>query len=101
MQKLNFMQKVLLNNYWMPIAQSEDEWDEIVWRESRKTGARSGVSWKHAINEALETNREAYTQMREKNIQMGKKMQEIVDQEEALAAEERQKARMKKAERVP
>jgi hypothetical protein len=92
----NFEQRVLLNNYWMPLAKQEDHWDNLLRENTSLETGRSGVLWKDAIQEANSLNRATYDRMNASENAAMKKMQQIVDQERILAAKERED-RLKKA----
>lgn len=85
---VNFEEKVLLDNYWLPLAKQEDHWDSLL-RHSTPL-EESGVLWKHAVKEAQHLNRTTYDSMMAKEHAAMRKMQEIVDQEKILAAQERE-----------
>jgi len=104
-----FDQMVLLDNYWLPIAQAEDDWDDLVIAEcgtgavldegakgikdSKKAGEWErelwdGVLWVEEIEKAKATNKKAYVDDMAHGREMAKKMIKIIDQEMVLAKKE-------------
>lgn len=87
-----FDQKMLLVNWWLPIARHEDEWDRLVNNEARRSidGHENGVRWADAIELSEQLNTIAYEDDQQKDKVKIKRMQEIVDQEMELALKEGQ-----------
>jgi hypothetical protein len=91
--KINlFHMKVMLGNWWFPMAQQEDEWDAIVsMRAGRNVdGNDKGVQWVDAIRLSERENQDAYERDQAKDKEITRKMQRIVDLETKLALEEGQ-----------
>ncbi|OCK77871.1 hypothetical protein K432DRAFT_445032 [Lepidopterella palustris CBS 459.81] len=95
-----FQQVVMLKNYWMPLAKYEEEWDDIVRRELRLGPSSSGVTWTSAVEDAMKDNALLVRQRRAKDIEMARKMQDIVDQETELARLEDEKRDAEKKKRI-
>jgi hypothetical protein len=96
-QRLNtrinkFHLKVMLANWWMPMAKQEDEWDALVDMHAGRSvdGEEGGVKWVDAIGLSERENREAYERYQAKERETTKKMQRIVDLEMELALKEGQ-----------
>ncbi|EAT85796.1 hypothetical protein HBH56_033060 [Parastagonospora nodorum] len=91
--KMNlFNVKVTLGNWWLPMAQQEDEWDALVnTRAGRKLDAEEEkVQWVDAIKMSERENQAAYEKDLAKDRAYIRKMQRIVDLETKLALEEGQ-----------
>lgn len=94
----------ILANYYMPLAEAEDIWDGIVertlvnedvvadWRPRTWTGGgeawRSEDAWTWTYREGLRDVRGRLWRTRAQALDMGRRMQEVVEREEALAEEE-------------
>lgn len=98
MQKI-FDQKILLANYWLPLAEQEDDWDDLVRMECGSVATEEKgnsceetypVFWVDAIEHAQANNTQRYREALQKDKQIAMKMQEIVDAETKLALEEGQ-----------
>jgi hypothetical protein len=78
-QKL-FDMKVMLANWWLPMAKQEDQWDAWVNKQARRRvdGDDDGVKWIDAVR------------LSEREYQTIRKMQRIVDLETELALKEGQ-----------
>jgi hypothetical protein len=83
-----FDEKTLLNNWWLPMCQQEDEWDMLV-NAQLGTGEDS-VRWIDAVRRAEQENHGAYERDMRKDRDLARKMQRIVDQETKLALAEGQ-----------
>jgi hypothetical protein len=109
-QKLNrrierFHRRVLLTNYWLPIGQEEDKWDDILRKEcgfnddyERDIGRQPGhhghdnggvpqrsVKWTDIIRQAIKENEATYAEDLKTDRVIAKKMLDIVDEETRLA----------------
>jgi hypothetical protein len=85
-----FHARIELQNYWLPLAQQEDEWDELVAAEGEKgmeQGAEEG-RWVDVVLKAREENVEVYEEWSRRDRGIVKKMQGIVDRETALVLKE-------------
>ncbi|KAH7414355.1 hypothetical protein DE146DRAFT_32587 [Phaeosphaeria sp. MPI-PUGE-AT-0046c] len=92
-KKMNvFNTKVMLNNWWLPMAKQEDEWDALVRGRTGKIidGDDDRVRWVDAIWLSEQANQEAYTRDLAYDKDMTRKMQRIVDLETAMALKEGQ-----------
>jgi hypothetical protein len=96
-QRLNtrintFHLKVMLANWWMPMAQQEDEWDALVEMHAGRGGdsEEGGVEWVDAISLSEKENKEMYERYQLKERDTTRKMQRIVDSEMQLALKEGQ-----------
>jgi hypothetical protein len=84
--------KVMLANWWMPVAKQEDDWDAMVnmYAYRRVDGDEDGVKWVDAISLSERENKDAYDRDQTKERETTKKMQMIVDLETSLALKEGQ-----------
>lgn len=83
-----FDARVLLFNWWLPMCENEDKWDELI--SARFNRREDNVSWTESVNTALRLNQNAYTKDVAKDRSLIRKMQQIVDQETKLALQEGQ-----------
>ncbi len=83
-----FHRRVELQNYWLPMAKQEDEWDELIAAQLWKR--EDTVRWTDAVHEAERKNSELYEKELAKDLRIAKNMQRIVDEETKLALEEGQ-----------
>lgn len=84
-----FDQKVLFVNYWLPIARQEDEWDDILERESgTQVTNKDERSWVSEMHFAIGENARVYEKRIAAGKEIARKMQNIVDQETTLALQE-------------
>lgn len=81
-----FHQRVELQNYWLPLAKQEDEWDVLMAAQLRKR--EDEVHWTDVMYEAEWQNGAVYEEELAKDRAIIKKMQDIVDEETRLALEE-------------
>lgn len=75
-------------NWWMPLCQQEDEWDELMTRQLMHREDR--VKWVDAVQLSEQENLQAYEKDLEKDRVVIRKMQRIVDLETELALKEGQ-----------
>jgi hypothetical protein len=86
-----FHKKVMLANWWLPMAQQEDEWDALVnMRAGRNVDGFDGVKWVDAVKMNERLNQEAYEKDQARDREIIRKMQRIVDLETEMALEEGQ-----------
>ncbi|KZM28442.1 uncharacterized protein EKO05_0001595 [Ascochyta rabiei] len=83
-----FHRKVELDNYWLPLARQEDEWDvlmmaQLMFKEDK-------VKWTDAVHEAVRQNLALYEGELAQDREIIHKMQRIVDEETELALKEGQ-----------
>ncbi|KAJ4311908.1 hypothetical protein N0V94_007711 [Neodidymelliopsis sp. IMI 364377] len=83
-----FHRKVLLENYWMPLARQEDEWDNLMTAQLKLREDR--IKWTDAVFEAERHNQALYEEDVARDKEIVRKMQAIVDQETKLALKEGQ-----------
>lgn len=93
-----FHARIELQNYWLPLAQQEDEWDALVAREAGKgmgLGDTDGLrvvaaegKWVDVVLRAREENVDVYEEWLRRDRGIIKRMQGIVDQETALVLKE-------------
>jgi hypothetical protein len=91
--KINlFHMKVMLANWWLPMAKQEDEWDALVNMQARRRvdGDEDGVKWVDAVTLSERENKDAYEHDQSKEREITRKMQRIVDLETELALKEGQ-----------
>jgi hypothetical protein len=90
-QKL-FDMKVMLANWWLPMAKQEDQWDAWVNKQARRRvdGDDDGVKWIDAVRLSEREYQEAYENDQAKERETIRKMQRIVDIETELALKEGQ-----------
>ncbi|KAF2199875.1 hypothetical protein GQ43DRAFT_419289 [Delitschia confertaspora ATCC 74209] len=85
----NFVERTLLGNYWMPLAIQEDQWDDILDRNTELSHIeREGGSWQAVVHDAFTNNRIVFEKMVADNISIAKRMQDLIDQEKILAGQE-------------
>ena len=91
--------KVLLTNYWVPIARHEDVWDSILEQdhgigsgdeEANATKGKRESNWVDVMNNAHRENMKLYETDLATDRALARKMQTIVDKETALALKEGQ-----------
>lgn len=80
--------RIFLLNWWMPLCQQEDEWDELMTRQLMHREDR--VKWVDAVQLSEQENLQAYERDLEKDRVAIRKMQRIVDLETELALKEGQ-----------
>ncbi|KAF2030116.1 hypothetical protein EK21DRAFT_66280 [Setomelanomma holmii] len=87
-----FDMKVMLANWWLPMAQREDEWDTWINMRAKRLidGDDGGVKWVDAVRFSERENQEAYERDQVKERATTRKMQRIVDLETELALNEGQ-----------
>ncbi|CAO2650747.1 Nn.00g020390.m01.CDS01 [Neocucurbitaria sp. VM-36] len=83
-----FDMMIFLANWWMPLCRQEDEWDERMNRQLMRR--EDGPKWVDAIQLSERENQEAYDRGLEKDREISRKMQRIVDMETELALKEGQ-----------
>ncbi|KAJ4989982.1 DNA repair protein [Stagonosporopsis vannaccii] len=81
-----FHQRIELQNYWIPLAKQEDEWDMLMAVQLRKR--EDEVNWTDVMFEAERRNGAAYEEELARDREMIKRMQGIVDEETRLALKE-------------
>jgi len=87
-----FDKKVMLLNYWLPMARQEDEWDALV---NNRAGRRmddfdNGAKWSDAVMLSARENHDAHEKDQAKDRYLITRMQRIVDLETELALKEGQ-----------
>jgi hypothetical protein len=87
-----FDRRTLLTHYWLPIATSEDEWDELLEDELglEEDGEQR---WVDPFNDSLADNAAVYDAQLKKTAQIARRMLKIVDLETELALKEGQRIR--------
>jgi hypothetical protein len=87
-----FDKKVMIGNWWLPMAKQEDDWDEMVdiGAGRRMDGPDNGVMWVDAVRLSERENQDDYERDQAKDRRLVTKMQRIVDVETKLALEEGQ-----------
>lgn len=81
-----FHRRVELQNYWIPLAQQEDEWDESV---SLQLGRfEGGTKWADAMHQAERLNAAEYDAEMRADAAIIRKMQRIVDAETEMVLKE-------------
>ena len=91
-----FHARIELQNYWLPLAQQEDEWDALVAREAGEgRGLGDGLRvvaeesrWVDEVLLAREENVEVHEEWIRRDRGLVRKMQGIVDRETELALKE-------------
>lgn len=83
-----FHRKVELQNYWLPLAKQEDEWDSLINAQLKRREDR--INWTDAMYEAERLNVATTENEVRKDQEIIKKMQDIVDEETSLALKEGQ-----------
>ncbi|OAL50431.1 hypothetical protein IQ07DRAFT_566371 [Pyrenochaeta sp. DS3sAY3a] len=81
-----FDTKVFLNNWWKPMCQSEDAWDDLL--RAQLNEGEEEEKWVDAIHLSLSQNKDAYQQEINRDKWLTKRMQYIVDKETELALKE-------------
>lgn len=81
-----FHRRVELQNYWLPLAQQEDEWDELVLPQLRRR--EDGTKWADAMHEAERQNGTEYEAELAADAALIRKMQHIVDAETKMVLKE-------------
>lgn len=93
-RQTSFDRRILIGNYWMPLARQEDEWDEILRTslgiDDGKGNAKE-TKWVDVLIQADFENARQYDRALARDREIAKKMLRIVDQETALALAEGQK----------
>ena len=85
-----FHARIELQNYWLPLAQQEDEWDALLSREAGD-GVRAVAEesrWVDEVLQAREENVEVYEEWLRRDRGLVRRMQAIVDRETALVLKE-------------
>ncbi|KAF2272576.1 uncharacterized protein EI97DRAFT_344271, partial [Westerdykella ornata] len=92
-RNLLFDRKVLISNYWIPIATQEDKWDEILQQELgfRDDPEAEEDTWVGVFEQAYNDNTKQHEMHLKKDKAIAQKMLEIVDKETELALKEGQK----------
>jgi hypothetical protein len=87
-----FHMKVMLGNWWLPMARQEDEWDALVNKRAGRNidGREDDVKWVHAITISERLNQEVHERSQAREKATTRKMQKIVDLETRLALQEGQ-----------
>ncbi|KAH8727495.1 hypothetical protein GQ44DRAFT_677226 [Phaeosphaeriaceae sp. PMI808] len=87
-----FDMKVMLVNWWLPMAKQEDEWDALInWEAARGLdGVEDEVKWIDAVKMSERQNQTAYEGEQAKDREIIQKMQRVVDLETELALKEGQ-----------
>jgi hypothetical protein len=86
-----FHKKVMLANWWLPMAQQEDEWDaQVSMRAGRKVDGSDGVKWVDAVKMNERLNQAAFLEDCARDREIIRKMQKIIDIETGLALQEGQ-----------
>jgi hypothetical protein len=87
-----FHMKVMLSNWWLPMAQQEDEWDDLVNTRAGRSidGDDNGVKWVDAVRMSEWRNQETYERDQAYERETTRKMQKIVDLETRMALQEGQ-----------
>lgn len=88
-----FHARIELQNYWLPLAQQEDEWDALVAAETAADGERvSGTAdegcWVDVVLKAREENVDLYEEWSRRDRGIVRRMQAIVDREAELVLKE-------------
>jgi hypothetical protein len=103
-----FDTRVVMEHYWIPIAHQEDEWDDLLRQNYGVTDEGNGnvdegreVRWADAWYEAKHENVKAYEDDLYSDRRIAKQMQNLVDQETALALEEGQETGRLRNRRKP
>ncbi|KAF2463146.1 uncharacterized protein BDR25DRAFT_246316 [Lindgomyces ingoldianus] len=93
-----FDKKMILMNYWRPIAEYEDRWDDIISThfgvlqgEGNRRREEGEVTWAYEVEQAMRENASAHERDLNRDKAIAWKMQRIVDKETALALEEGEK----------
>jgi hypothetical protein len=81
-----FHRRVELQNYWMPLAEQEDQWDELVLPQLRRR--EDQIKWADAMHEAERLNGAEYETELAMDAALVRKMQHIVDAETELVLKE-------------
>lgn len=80
--------KVLLANWWLPLCKQEDMWDTLINAQLKEPA--DNTRWTDAVRLAEQENMEAHHKDLQKDIDVTKKMQKIIDKEMELALAEGQ-----------
>ncbi|KAF9696021.1 hypothetical protein EKO04_005926 [Ascochyta lentis] len=83
-----FHKKVELDNYWLPLAKQEDEWDTLMLAQLMHREDK--IKWADAVSEAARQNYALYEEELANDREISQKMQRIVDEETELALKEGQ-----------
>ena len=81
-----FHRRVELQNYWLPLAQQEDEWDELVLPQLKKR--EDGNKWADVMHKAERLNGAEYEAELVADAALIRKMQRIVDVETEMVLKE-------------
>jgi hypothetical protein len=81
-----FHRRVELQNYWLPLAQQEDEWDEFLLPQLKKR--EDGSKWADAMHEAERLNGAEYEAELTADAALVRRMQRIVDVETEMVLKE-------------
>ncbi|KAF2108540.1 hypothetical protein BDV96DRAFT_261177 [Lophiotrema nucula] len=84
----HFGRKVMLENYWEPLAKQEDIWDAMI---EKLDGVKEKVekkTWAAAMVTARNEEQAKYNENQKRDREIAARMQEIVDKEMALAKKE-------------
>ena len=82
-----FDTRIVLNNYWLPIADMEDQWDEMIDEQLGYSDDTEG-GWADAIVKAERTTLFDHERSLASDKIIARKMQAIVDKETELALKE-------------
>ncbi|KAJ4338437.1 hypothetical protein N0V87_003980 [Didymella glomerata] len=81
-----FHRRVELQNYWLPLAQQEDEWDEFLLPQLKKR--EDGSKWADAMHEAERLNGAEYEAELTADAALVRRMQRVVDVETEMVLKE-------------
>jgi hypothetical protein len=84
-----FNRKVLLGNYWEPLARQEDQWDDLMERSFDLPAKMANEPrWLDAVATAQDENNTINQRYLEEDRVIAKKMQDLVKEETKLALSE-------------
>ena len=89
-----FHARIELQNYWLPLARQEDEWDALLAAQARKEPeleervAEGEDRWVDEILKAIEENADVAEEWGRRDKGIMRRMQGIVDRETELALKE-------------
>lgn len=81
-----FHRRVELQNYWLPLAKQEDEWDELILPQLRRREDK--IKWADEVHLAEKQNGRIYEADLTRDALLIQKMQDIVDAETELVLKE-------------
>lgn len=94
-QKL-YSLKQTCEEYWLPLASYEDQWDELLRNEFHTPPEPEETTWVQGYRDMLVEDNERHFGRKLKDVEMARRMQEIIDQETELANKEKQARREEK-----